>query len=246
MFDLKKVVPAAIFAGALMAAGSAHAVPVSLSTLIADFGGGDGDFDANNEGDLDNPTSFSFGPITYNGSANPNGIALTADSLGVAQGNQPTANGFVNGFTFNTHSVVDGFGWTAQINEQNPPAGANAGFLDFRVTFLDVTGTGTNNGGTFAFSQADIDAASVISDNILTSDSTGVINFDPINDLPFFQSAGTDRQILALVSGNAFSENPDVFPNYIISASVPLPAPVVLLISALIGLGFLGRRKLRA
>ena len=96
----------------------------------------------------------------------------------------------------------------------------------------------------------DLSAAVLIDEKVLTNDSDGGVTFDPLpgGDLPFFQLAGQNRQILALVSGNAFS-NPNLAtngPNYIISASVPLPAPVVLLISALIGLGFLGRRKLRA
>ena len=249
MFDLKKVVPAAFFAGALMVAGSAQAVPVDLANLIANHGGGDGDFDATNFGDLDvPPTTFGFGPIQYDGAfLNPNGIPLGTTDLATAQANVGAANQFVNGFTFNAHSVIDGFAWTAQINESAPAVGAGDGFLDFRITFLDVTGTGSANGGLLEFSQADINAATVIGDAVLTNSTDGSINFNPIADLPFFQLSAPDAQILALVSGNAFSDpnNATNGPNYIISASVPLPAPVVLLISALVGLGFLGRRKLR-
>ena len=248
MFNFRNVASAVAVAGILGmgAASGAHAVSVDLSTLVADFGNGAGGFNASNQGDLD-VSAFSFGPILYDGAfQNPNGITLTTTDLATAQASTATSNGFTNGFTFNTHSATPGFNFSAQVNEQAPGLGAGAGFLDFRVTFLDVTGSGAVSGGNLTFTQAEIDAASVLSEVVLTNSVDGTINFNPITDLPFFQAAGGDAQILALVSGTAFS-NPGsaVAPNYIVSASVPLPAPVVLLISALIGLGYLGRRKAR-
>ena len=151
MFDMKKVVPAAFFAGALLVAGSAHAVPVTLGSLIGDFGGVDGDFDAADFGDLDAPPNeFGFGPIQYNGTfENPNNIALgTTDLQTAVNNNNLGLNAFVNGFTFNTHSVIDGFAWTAQVNEQAPSLGAGDGFIDLRISFFDVTGIAATAGTT--------------------------------------------------------------------------------------------------
>ena len=251
MFDLKKAVSAVAVAGVIGmgAVSNAHAVPVDLSTLIADFGNGAGGFNATNQGDLD-VSDFAFGPIVYDGLfTNPNGITLTASSLGEAQTTAASGNGFTNGFTFNSHSIAPGIGFSAQVNEQAPGLGAGAGFLDFRVSFYDVTGTGTVSGGSLTFDQAALDAATFIDEFVLTNSTDGTITFNPLTDLPIFQGIGTNTQVLALVSGTAFTnvgaQNP-VDPNYIVSVSaVPLPAPLVLLISALIGLGFLGRRKAR-
>ena len=249
MFNLKKAAAAIAVAGivGMGAVSTSHAASVDLSTLISDFGNGSGGFNASDFGDLDN-NNFGFGPILYNGVfQNANGRALGTTDLASAQASTATANGFTNGFTFNTHSAATGFGFSAQINEQAPSLGAGAGFLNFRVSFFDVTGSGVVNGGSLTFDQAALDAATLVSEMVLTNSTDGTINFNPITDLPFFQPVGTDTQILALVSGTAFAApSAPVAPNYIVSVSaVPLPAPVVLLISALIGLGYLGRRKTR-
>lgn len=261
MTVLKKTVSAAALAGimALGSFGAANAVSVDVSTLVADHGNGGGVFIATENGDLDNPAiieqgAIQFGPVTYNGSLNPNGQALSTVDRATAQASAPTSNGFTNGFTFNSPAGVPGFGFTVQPNEAFPNSGVGAGFLDLRITFLDVGSITSSDEGIFAptgsplvgFTQAQLDTATLIGETQLTNITDGTITFTGA-DLPFFEEVAFDTEILALISGTAFSENPQVFPNYIVNVqTVPLPAPVVLLISALLGLGFLGRRKAKA
>lgn len=79
------------------------------------------------------------------------------------------------------------------------------------------------------------------------TDAAGVRISGSTEPDPFFVNGlNANSEYLVTISGTAFDLSPTSDPSYNFTiSSVPLPAPVVLLISALIGLGFLGRRKVR-
>lgn len=242
--SLKILAGAAGFAAlTLMGAGSANAVPVDIDNLVADFGNGSV-FVASDQGDLDSGP-FSFGSVVYDGSLNLNGKALTTQTKTNAQASAATANGFTNGFVFNTHSLISNIAYTAQPTQPFP--GTNgSGFINFQVTFFNVTGLGTGGSGTVSFTDAELSSLSAVGSTLFT-DSNGQFLFTNAT-LPIIQAlAGFNQDILALVSGTAFSPVQGTAPSYIVDvAAVPLPAPLLLFVSALFGLGFLGRRRLSA
>ena len=254
MLSCKKLVGAAgVAALTLFAAGSASAVPVNLSTLVADFGHiVDGDFKANDFGnDLLTSGKFDFGAITYdNSSTNVNDRVLTTADKTVAQAQQAGgANGFSNAFYFNT-SLSGKVGLSVSLQEFFPTSFSDIGFLDFRVTFVDVTGLGSSSAGVFSIDQTELNTASVISTQSFTDSVTGDANFNPVpvlGDQPFLKDLAGATNILAIVSGSAFVTPGEDNPSYTVTVTnVPLPAPLMLLVSALLGLGFLGRRRLGA
>lgn len=254
MFSYKNLVGAAGFAALTMfAAGSAQAVVVDLSTLVANFGAVDSTFKANEFGnDLNTDGSFKFGAVTYdNVSTNANGRVLTTATKTAAQNQQNVTgvNGFTNAFHFD--ASASGFvGLTLSLQEFFPTTSSNIGFLDFRVTLVDVSGLGGSSGGIYSISQTELDTASVISTQAFTDISTGNFLFNPIpvtGDQPFLKALAGATDVLALVSGSAFVSAGGSNPSYTVTVSnVPLPAPIMLLISALFGMGFLGRRRLKA
>ena len=261
MLSCKKLVGAAgVAALTLFAAGSANAVPVTLSTLVADFGHADSTFKANDFGsDLLTSGKFDFGAITYdNVSTNANLRVLSTANKPIAQAQQDPlndgsgvggSNGFTNAFYFDT-SLSGKVGLSVSLQEFFPTSFSDIGFLDFRVTFVDVTGLGSSSAGIFSINQAQLDTASVISTQSFTDIKTGNANFNPVpvlGDQPFLKDLAGATNILALVSGSAFVTPGEDNPSYTVTVTnVPLPAPLMLLVSALLGLGFLGRRRLGA
>jgi len=220
---------------ALSAAMFVGGVTVANSATLVDSHPGDG-----NIGDLD--VHFP--------------LAAFALFSGVGDFNNQTA--IDTRFQFSNATVVDPspVQYNVQVSQSSPTVpsdpsnvgNASFGITNLTIDFFDFTALADSDGAGGITLADDITSFTLaalapfaLGGNVFT-DSNGTQT-----DAVFTGFWPADHQIIAVVTGGAFKNaSAAADPRLDVQVSaVPLPAPVVLLISALVGLGFLGRRRTR-
>ena len=246
MIDLKRTVAAVALSGllGLGAIGSANAVSVQsvnldgtapVGTTVADvltlnpatvLPADDGD---------DNPVAPA-GTFPVNADlgsiGDPRGFSVLYQDVPTPPITFPNGP-FNNAFTFD---VGDTFNIAIDIGIIND-TGFPARFENMTLTLFDVTGLGITAG-------SDIGGLSGAFAQLQLTPTASP--FVQLVDQVILTVTPNVTEILGVFSGTAVAPPGGQTANYNATVSaVPLPAPVVLLISALVGLGFLGRRKVR-
>ncbi len=257
MFEIKRLA-SAVAVAALVGVGtigSASAVSVSQVTLF----GGDASSALSttgiaalpiDDGD-DNPVApFNTFPINADlGVLSPGGTPGFSVNYNFNPNPSPPPPGipsfplapFNNAFLFSVGAGVPSVGF--ELGVINPQG--SIGFDNLTLRLFDVSGDGLNVGSNIGGLTGAFAALQVTTDESNSAGDQLVSNFVLDQVVPGV------TQILGVFSAdNVFAPSgppgttQNANYNTTISA-VPLPAPVVLLISALVGLGFLGRRKAR-
>jgi hypothetical protein len=195
--------------------------------------------------------------LTING--NLGAVPGTGTNFGPVTIISGTTTLYDNSFIFDTIATAGTVSFEATIAQAS---GTGFGIRNFTISLFDLTGSAFDF-GTLVIDNADGDTApdalatttkdivdaggfanSLVASMTFTN-SSGQLQFPNVQEA--FLDPG--KKFLAIISGEAFDNEPNNGgrPSYSVTVSaVPIPAPFVLLISALLGLGFLGRRRLNA